>query len=98
MGVMGIVIFSILFLYQTARLYSLKILRYIKKNLRHIVKGILQLNRQVLDKPQDDNRIFKIYQMVHAYETHSMIKSINARADISVWYVPTAFWPSVCYI
>src|SRR5205085_4154714 len=39
-----------------------------------------------------------VYTELRARELKKLISKINKRSDISVWFVPTLFWPEIKYI
>lgn len=73
-------------------------LRLLGPTARKLLWAPLQSARtrltNLLADPKGDGWVVRLFHIMQATESRRMQQLIEARADITAWYCPTAFWPA----
>lgn len=57
------------------------------------VRMVFARGAAMLGNPENDAFVFRVYRLMEARETESLVDVVNRLEHVSAWYCPTAFWP-----
>ncbi len=69
-----------------------KLFRYAKRKSALLNSALNKISNLKL-QPKESSVVTRLYRLMEESEISIMHNLISARADISAWYSPTAFWP-----
>ncbi|WP_170210797.1 glycosyltransferase [Tepidiphilus succinatimandens] len=69
------------------------IARGVRNAASRIKKRVLERLPNFASRPQSIGLVFRLYRYLEVKEANLLVRLINSRRDVDVWYSPTSFWP-----